>query len=54
MDLATLLEGQTSSFSGNRNVWKIMSDIASGIQFIHDQGFIITDLKPHHGRTPED
>jgi serine/threonine protein kinase len=49
IDLATLLEAPNDGFSGERNVWKIMSDIGSAIQYVHDQGLVVVDMTPRRG-----
>jgi serine/threonine protein kinase len=32
-----------------RNIWVIASEIAHGIQFLHDHGYVHRDLKPSNG-----
>jgi len=51
MDLASLLEEPNESFNGERNAWRIMSDIANAVQFVHGRGMIIGDLTPNRGNT---
>ena len=36
------IDNQTSSLI----IWKIMTDITSGVDFIHSQGLVHRDLKP--------
>ena len=44
MDLQKFIQGRT--FWGETNIWKIMSQIATAVQFVHDRGIVIRDLKP--------
>jgi serine/threonine protein kinase len=51
MDLEKFIQSP-KTFKGESNIWKIMFQIASGVQFIHDRGVVIRDLKPSRGAPP--
>jgi len=40
---------QIPTFTGESNIWKIMFQIASGVQFVHDKGLVVRDLRPSRG-----
>jgi serine/threonine protein kinase len=50
MDLQKFIQGRT--FRGETNIWKIMSQIAGAVQFVHDRGIVIRDLKPSRSTLP--
>lgn len=39
----------TTNFKGEGNIWKIMLQIASGVEFVHKKGIVVRDLKPSRG-----
>lgn len=39
----------TTNFRGESNIWKIMLQIASGVEFVHKKGIVVRDLKPSRG-----
>lgn len=49
LDLRKFIDSEESRFGVEGNIWKIMLQIANGVQFVHSRGVIIRDLKPSRG-----
>jgi len=35
-----------------QQIWKVMSQIANGVEYIHRKGYVHRDIKPANGETP--
>ena len=50
LDLEAYIRGE--EFDGEKNIWKIMMQIASAVNFVHGCGIIVRDLKPRRSISP--